>query len=448
MWAKDNIFFISIVFIAVLIISFFRLFFEIGFLNKLISFLCLIIIFIVILYYLSKKYIKKNKKIIFLILIIALFVKIVLMISMHQIMVFPDEITAYDQLSWRQTATWYGDDTTQIGPKRCIGRAISNNTCVGGATHYYYLVAIIYYVFEHSIMIAKLFNIFFSVLGGFLIYLITKEIFKKESISKIALILVLFFPSVTFYTLPLLREAFNLFLMTLSFFCAIKLIKTFKIRYVLFLLMCFNILWNTRNYITVVLIFVIGIGILINMIAKLKVSKFIIIFCLLVFLFAMQPDLFDYYNPISHFDLNFKHLDWQRLHTAKENSAFLVGEDISTLKNAAVFLPKGLAYFFFSPFPWEMSGIKELITIPISLLWYCLLPFIIWGLAMTYKNKKILDCFPLLIFCLLTILLYSFIDGNIWLLDRHKIQATYFLLIFGAVGINQFLKIFYKYYKK
>lgn len=432
MGVKDNKLLIISLVAALFIILMFRLFSGSDLANQIIYFLNVTAIFIIIIYYLIKKQIKNNQKTVFLILMIALIFKLIVMISLHNMISFPDETRVYDLFSWRQTQTWRGNDDFQI-------RDFEN---ISNSRDYFYFIAIVYYVFGHSIIIAKMFNVFFSVLGALLLYIITQEIFNKKSISIIALILVLFSPSITFWTSPLLRESFNLFFITLSFFFAVKLIKTLKLRYFLYLLLPCSIIWNTRFYIAIITIFTILCYITANIIFKKKISKSVIPFIFLIFIIFINMGLVQDFDSIYKLDLDFKKLDWQRKHTVYGNYAFLEGEDISTFRNALVFLPKGLQYFFFSPFLRDLKSNKELLALPDTLMWYCLLPFVIYGLFIGCVKKKSIDAFFLAVYCILVILLYSLIDGNVWLLHRHKIQATQFLLIFGAAGLHYCLEYF------
>ncbi len=390
------------------------------------------ILFIIGLVHLTKRYVYNSKKKIFIILLLALLFKIGIMLITHMTISFPDEINSYDALSWRQTLTWQGKDDFRL------------NECVdlGGAKSYYYFLASVYYLCGHYLVIAKLFNVFFSTLSGFLIFLITKEIFNKESIAKIALVLALFFPSITFWSVLLLRDGLNLLIIAASFYFCIKFIKTIKFRYMLFLLISLAIQWTIRPHITLILIF----GIITYSIVKIsRKSKMVLIAGAV--LLIVSPILLGIVNmPTSMSNtLSFKYLDFYRNHIVNRGgSVFLVDADISTLGNALAFLPKGLAYFFFSPFPWDINNIKGLIAFPEAALFFCLFPFLIFGLILVYKHKQLIDCSPILIYCVLIIVLYAFIDGNLGLLHRHRIQAIFFLLIFIAAGLEYIFNLLKK----
>lgn len=424
MGVKNNIHILILSCLALVIISVSRLFIE----NRLLSisgmFVGFNILFIIGLVHLAKRYVYSSKKTAFIILLLALLFKIGIMLGTHMTVSFPDEINSYDALSWRQTLTWQGKDNFNL------------NECadIGGTTGYYYFLASIYYLLGHYLVIAKLFNVFFSVLSGFLIFLITKEIFNKDSIAKVALALALFFPSITFWSVLLLRDGLNLLIIAISFYFCIRFIKTAKIRYLLFLLTALVVHWNIRSHITLILIF----GIITYSIVQVS-RKSKMVFIASVCLLLISPLLLGIINmPLSvpnH--LSFKYLDFYRNYIINRGgSAFLVGEDISTLGSALAFLPKGLAYFFFSPFPWEIDSVRKLIAFPDALLFFCLFPFMILGLILAYKRKKLIECSPIAIYCFLVIILYTFIDSNLGLLHRHRIQAVFFLLIFIAVGLE------------
>jgi 4-amino-4-deoxy-L-arabinose transferase-like glycosyltransferase len=116
-------------------------------------------------------------------------------------------------------------------------------------------------------------------------------------------------------------------------------------------------------------------------------------------------------------------------------SAFEETADISTPERALAFLPRGLVYFWFSPFPWQMRSALQLLSLPEMLMIYALTIPTIRGISFTIRNRLREAMQPLLLTALLT-LAYALGSGNVGTLYRHRAQSIVFYLMFGAVGLD------------
>jgi hypothetical protein len=116
-------------------------------------------------------------------------------------------------------------------------------------------------------------------------------------------------------------------------------------------------------------------------------------------------------------------------------SAYEQTVDISTPEKALSFLPRGLIYFWFSPFPWQLRSALQLLSLPEMLLIYALTPAIIRGVAFTIRYRLREAMQPFLLTGFLT-LAYALGSGNVGTLYRHRAQSLVFYLMFGAVGLD------------
>jgi hypothetical protein len=116
-------------------------------------------------------------------------------------------------------------------------------------------------------------------------------------------------------------------------------------------------------------------------------------------------------------------------------SAFEANVDVSTPGAIAVFLPLALAYFFFSPFPWQITSVLRALSVPEMLIIYSLTPAIVRGIrfAVTQRLRESLQVLGLM--ALLTVS-YALGEGNVGTLYRHRAQAFGFYLMMGAVGLE------------
>jgi hypothetical protein len=141
-------------------------------------------------------------------------------------------------------------------------------------------------------------------------------------------------------------------------------------------------------------------------------------------------------GKIQSFDL----VELQRLRswTSSENvaaSGFGAEADVSTVEGLVNFLPVGLAYFFFAPFPWQIGSVSKTLAIPETLYFYTLVPGIFAGIAFLVR-KRLADSVGLLLMTVTVTFGYAVGQGNVGTLYRHKAQVMSFYYAFAAIGIE------------
>jgi hypothetical protein len=119
------------------------------------------------------------------------------------------------------------------------------------------------------------------------------------------------------------------------------------------------------------------------------------------------------------------------------NSGFSEDVDVSTTSGAISVIPIGLAYLMLAPFPWEVTNLRQSVTLPEVLVWWAMIPFLVWGIWWSLKNR-LRAAFPILLFCLMLTLAYSVFQGNVGTAYRQRTQIQVFLFIFIAVGWQLF----------
>jgi hypothetical protein len=117
-------------------------------------------------------------------------------------------------------------------------------------------------------------------------------------------------------------------------------------------------------------------------------------------------------------------------------SAYGTEYDVSTLGGALRALPPGLAYLLFAPFPWAISGVRQLLVLPETLVWYGLMPAFFRGLAYSVRHR-LRDVLPILVFAVTLTTAYALMQGNVGTAYRQRTQVTMFYFVFMAVGIVQ-----------
>jgi hypothetical protein len=133
-------------------------------------------------------------------------------------------------------------------------------------------------------------------------------------------------------------------------------------------------------------------------------------------------------------------MTFERLQITREDQASLgrsgFGQeyDVSTPVGALSALPTGLIYLLFAPFPWAVSGLRQVLALPETLVWYALMPAFFRGLAFAIR-KQLAAVLPIVVFAVTLTVAYALMQGNVGTAYRQRTQVTMFFFVFMAVGI-------------
>ena len=107
--------------------------------------------------------------------------------------------------------------------------------------------------------------------------------------------------------------------------------------------------------------------------------------------------------------------------------------DVSTTSGAISTIPMGVLYLLFAPFPWQVTSLRQSITLPEMVVWWASFPLLVLGLWFTIKYRLRMIS-PILIFTVMLTLAYSVFQGNVGTAYRQRAQLLVFYFIFVAVG--------------
>jgi hypothetical protein len=115
------------------------------------------------------------------------------------------------------------------------------------------------------------------------------------------------------------------------------------------------------------------------------------------------------------------------------DSGFGKDADVSSTSGALSTIPLGVIYLLFAPFPWQITSLRQSITLPEMVIWWASFPMLILGMwfAIKYRLRMIS---PVLIFTVMLTLAYSVVQGNVGTAYRQRAQLLVFYFIFVAVG--------------
>lgn len=297
-----------------------------------------------------------------------------------------------------------------------------------------YLTAFIYLLFGRSILAGQAFCAAFGAATAPLVYFCSQKIFENLRVARTSALAIAFFPSFVIWSSQLMKDGLIIFLLVLAIVMVMALQERFN--YWAFLLLIFSLfgILSLRFYIFYMMAvavagaFVIGATKSHNSIVRRSV--------LLVLVGVSLTYLGVIRNASSNFEryVNLDQMQSSRLDLAQSaESGFGEDVDVSTTEGAIQALPIGFTYLMFAPFPWEVSNLRQMITLPEVLVWWAMIPFMIAGIGFALQHK-LRTAFPIMIFSLMLTIAYSIFQGNVGTAYRQRTQIQVFLFIFIAVG--------------
>jgi len=346
---------------------------------------------------------------------------------------FLDENT-YDKFGWALAQKWQGDGDFNIVQE-------TSHIQVG----YYYFVAAIYFIFGHHPIIVSLINIILGILAGLLLYFLSREIFSEKT-AKIVLFLSLFWPSIALWSTQNLKDTLLLFLMAALALLFLKILNRAHNSlcatvYLLGFLICSVAFLSMRAYSFLIFLGSLALGYIFVSLTYFN-KRTIIAGGLVILILAGSVIFLSQFKNLEWnylAKINLKTLDSIRKSTLAGNSSFGLNVSYNSYFDVIKFLPLGLAYSIFSPFPWQFKngGLFKL-AVPETILWYLVLFFLSCGIYLAIRRKK-LEGWPFIIFIVIALLTFALFQGNIGSLFRQRAQVWFFGFIFAAYGFSAFL---------
>jgi hypothetical protein len=303
-----------------------------------------------------------------------------------------------------------------------------------------YLMGILYTIFGQNIFLAQSVCALVGAASVPMTYLLTKELYQNERVSRIASISVAFFPAFVIWSSQLLKDGLILFLLVVIMTCVLRIQKKFSVWVLTILIFSMAGILSLRFYIFyMVALAVIG-GFLIGTSTSFKSifqrsTILIVIGLVLTYLGVIRTAGVDLqtYGSLERIQVSRSDL------VQSASSGFEKDADVSTLGGAIAALPMGFLYLIFAPFPWEMKNLRQSLALPDVLIWWSLVPFAAYGLWYTVRYRLRL-AIPILIFTMLLTISYSIFQGNVGAAHRQRTQIQVFLFVFISVAIGVLLE--------
>ena len=296
-----------------------------------------------------------------------------------------------------------------------------------------YLVAIIYLIAGKSIFVAQSFCACVGAATVPMVYFCSEQVFHNKRVAKVAALAVAFFPAMIIWSSQLLKDGLIVFLLVLAITMVLQIQKKFSLTGLLFLILALSGILSLRFYIFYMVVlavigsFVIGLSTSIRAIIQ-RSAILLVMAAAMTYLGVIR---------IASGDLqaygSLERVQYSRNDLAHSDSGYGSEQDVSTVAGAISAVPLGFAVLLFAPFPWEMRNLRQSLTLPEVLLWWSLIPLLVYGLWYTIRNR-LRESLPILIFTALLTLSYSVFQGNLGAAYRQRTQIQVFFFMFIAVG--------------
>ena len=342
---------------------------------------------------------------------------------------FGGDAITYDSFGFAQLQGWFGDKYYQ---------AIANQfvrSGEGSGWGMVYLVAFVYGLVGRNMFAVQLMNSVFGAATAVIIYLCAHQVFKNLRVARLAGIAVAFYPSLVLWSAQGLKDGPIVFLLAMAILCTLKLGEKLSIKYTVVLLLALVGLIALRFYVFYMICVAIAGAFVIGM-QQVTATSFARQFTAIILLGLALTYVGVTRSASVQFERygNLQTLQRSRLDLARSaESGFGRDVDVSTTSGAISTIPMGVLYLLFAPFPWQITSLRQSITLPEMIIWWASFPMLVLGLwfAIKYRLRMIS---PILIFTVMLTLAYSVFQGNVGTAYRQRAQLLVFYFIFVAVG--------------
>lgn len=293
------------------------------------------------------------------------------------------------------------------------------------------MVAIQYWIFDVSFVVPRVFNCMAGAFLALYAFRITQRTYGLNA-AKIAGVLTAFFPSLILWSSLNMRDIWIALAIVIIAWHAVLLRDKMSISSIVVIAGCLMWIQMNRAY----LVPIMGLTVAGSFIFGRAREWYKDLLILSTMLMAVAAVLYFFQVGSGMEFVDLEAVNRQRLILAKASvgkSGYLGDIDISNPVNMIIYSPLLLAYFLFSPFPWDIRGVRQLLTLPEMIVWYACIPFVIMTIVDTFKDKT-RKGFTLLMPMVIITISFALSSGNMGLSYRYRAQVVTLFLIFAAAG--------------
>jgi hypothetical protein len=342
---------------------------------------------------------------------------------------FGGDAMTYDFFGHAQMLGWSGDKYFQTIANQFV------RSGEGSGWGMVYLVAAVYRVVGRNMLAVQLMNAVMGAATAVIIFLCAQHVFNNFRVARLAGIAVSFYPSLVLWSAQGLKDGPTVFFLALAILSTLKLGEKLSFKYILILLGALIALFALRFYILYMICVAIAGAFIIGM-QQITANSFARQFSAIILLGLALTYVGVTRSAGTQFERygNLQTLQRSRLDLARSaESGFGRDVDVSSTSGALSTIPMGVVYLLFAPFPWQITSLRQSITLPEMVIWWASFPLLVLGLwfSIRYRLRMIS---PILIFTVMLTFAYSVFQGNVGTAYRQRAQLLVFYFIFVAVG--------------
>ena len=340
---------------------------------------------------------------------------------------FGGDALTYDFFGYAQMKAWQGDALFKVTADRFTNGQASAWGMVN-------LIALIYSIIGRNTLAIQLVNSVIGAATAPLIYHCALHVYRNARVARIAAICVAFFPSLVLWSAQGLKDAPIVFFLVLAILASLRLNEKLSVKHAAILVAALFAILSLRFYVFYMIAVAIAGGFVIGF-QKFTPTNFArqFVVIILVGISLTYLGVTRYASQQYETFGSLEKLNRSRTDLARAGSGFGQEVDVSTTEGAISTIPVGLIYLLFAPFPWQLASLRQSITIPEMIIWWCSFPLLVLGIwySMKYRLRQIA---PILIFTTMLSIAYSVFQGNVGTAYRQRAQLLVFYFIFVAVG--------------
>lgn len=342
---------------------------------------------------------------------------------------FGGDAITYDFFGAAQLRGWGGDKYYQSVANVFV------RSGEGSGWGMVYLVAAVYGIVGRNMLAVQFMNSVFGAATAVIIFLCAYQVFNNIRVARLSGIAVAFYPSLVLWSAQGLKDGPIVFFLALSILATLKLGEKLSLKYLAVLVCSLLALISLRFYVFYMICVAIGGAFVIGM-QSITATSFLRQFAAIILLGLALTYVGVTRSASVQFERygNLQTLQRSRLDLARSaESGFGRDVDVSSTSGALSTIPVGVLYLLFAPFPWQITSLRQSITLPEMVVWWASFPLLILGLwfAIRYRLRMIS---PILIFTVMLTIAYSVFQGNVGTAYRQRAQLLVFYFIFIAVG--------------
>jgi 4-amino-4-deoxy-L-arabinose transferase-like glycosyltransferase len=342
---------------------------------------------------------------------------------------FGGDAITYDFYGNAQMLGWAGDKYFQSIANQFV------RSGEGSGWGMVYLVAAVYGIIGRNMLAIQFMNSVFGAATAVVVFLCAQQVFHNFRVARLAGIAVAFYPSLVLWSAQGLKDGPIVLCLAIAILATLRLGEKLTVKYILVLIGVLIALIALRFYVFYMISVAIAGAFIIGM-QQVTATSFVRQFSAVILLGLALTYVGVTRSAGAQFERygNLQTVQRSRLDLARSaESGFGRDVDVSSTSGAISTIPLGVVYLLFAPFPWQITSLRQSITLPEMVIWWTCFPLLILGIwfAIKYRLRMIS---PILIFTVMLTLAYSVFQGNVGTAYRQRAQLLVFYFIFVAVG--------------